>query len=392
MLLTLHAQTLDEAVLSSLKSQEFEYAQEKVEAENSKLRDSWLNPITFNYSGSFRNQFGYDQQSYSAGVSIDQPIFKSGGIYFAIKYANASAHFSNMGIAMEKNGIIAQTFSLIMQLRKVDLNIEKIALQQQDAQALWAHNLEQLAVGEIDSAKVAEQEIVLNDLHMALIDLENQKRELLHQLKIFSDVDYATVTLPKLALVEESDFLSHHFELEQLQAKQERDRYFKNVTMTKYLPTLSATASYNYINNINQVISRTFVIDQIEANFGSYGFRLTMPLLDINTFVDIQSAKVDYLKSGVELRLKKEELARFYRLEVDKIKSLEKKSTLAQKNYALYKNVFALIADGYKVGDRSLLEYDRSKNSLEQRAKEMHIIELDKQIELLKLYEKLHDL
>ena len=388
----LQAQGLDENILSKTKAQELYYSKEKVDAESSKLRDSWLNPIMMSYSGSFKDQFGFSQESYGASVSIDQPIFKSGGIYFAIKYANATAHFNSLGIAIEKNAIISQTFSLIMQLKKLDLSLKQAQLLEADAQDELAYNIEQLSVGEIDTAQLSSSEIALNESTMRRIDLENQRRDLNYQLQIFSEVDYKTVALPRLKLVEKEDFFKHHMELKQLGAKQTRDRYFKNITISKYLPSVSATASYNYSRSVDQAFSENFAIGDVESSYSSYGFRVSMPLFDVNTFRDIQSAKVDYLKSNVQFDAKKIELSRFYVNQIAKVKGIDTKITLSQKNEKLYTKVLTLIKDGYAVGDQSKLILDKTQHMLSIKHMDVEMIRLDKQIELLKLYEKLHDL
>ncbi|HIE35193.1 MAG TPA: hypothetical protein EYP79_03225 [Campylobacterales bacterium] len=88
----------NDSILSTLKEKEFNLDFKKSDIESKKLRDSWINPINLIYSHSKNDQYGLNQESKNFKILLDQPIFKSGGIYFAIKYAKANKIFSDLSI------------------------------------------------------------------------------------------------------------------------------------------------------------------------------------------------------------------------------------------------------------------------------------------------------
>lgn len=387
----LQAEHFDEQLLSKEQKKSFYYDLSKNDAQSRKLRDSWLNPITASFSGTYKEQYGYAQESYNGSVRIDQPIFKSGGIYFGIKYANATALYNTLNIQSAKRRMIKDALSLMYELRKMDLNIKTLQLQYEDAKALYEYNMQQFLAGEMDRSQVNLNEINQNSLNISLLDLYNQKEALLYKLSLISDANYLELKLPHFSFVEKKRYLEHNIELRQLKAKYEQERYFKNMTISKYLPSVFATASYNYNKSVNQAFSENLLVGDTESQFFQYGFRISMPLFDINMLRDIQSAKVDYLKSSVTLSQKQKSHARFYEMTKAKIKRIDEKSALAKKNLALYKEVLAHTKASFESGDKSVLELNRAKHQSQIKALEIEKYYYEKQIELLNLYEKLYE-
>jgi len=80
--------------ISDIKKEEFSYDYDKVEAESSKLRDSWISPLNLSYSYLKSNPYENNQNSRNAAIKMDQTIFASGGIYYGIKFAEASQKYS----------------------------------------------------------------------------------------------------------------------------------------------------------------------------------------------------------------------------------------------------------------------------------------------------------
>lgn len=386
----LHAQALDSTLLSKEKRESFKLDTKKVQAEAGKLAGSWINPINASYSGSFKEQFGYEQEQYNGLIQINQPIFKSGGIWFAINYAAATEHYNTLGVNIQKNGVIKEVISMMMQLRKLDLSIEKIVLQINDARVSFKDNQEQAMAGELDVALVNMQEIALNTLEITKLDLMNQKEGLVHQLALFSDVDYKTTKLPILTLLEPDTFVKKSIDIAQMQANSEKTGSYRNMIVAKYLPTFNVTASYNYAKAVNQAFAENFTVPDNESTFFNYGFSLSM-MIDVNIFSDIQSAQVDHIKAKVELSQKQKEIKHYYEMVVRKVKNIDKKIELATKNQALYKKVLARTKQAFRAGDESKLGLQKSQNQLAIKAIDLKMFEWDKQIELLALYEKMHN-
>lgn len=387
---TLSAATLDPTLLNHDQASSFSLQTKKVQAEAGKLAGAWINPIKMSYGGSFKKQFGYNQESYSGAVSINQPIFKSGGIWFAINYASATEYYNKLGIKLQKKSVIKEVVSMMMTLRKLDLSIKKMQLQIQDAKATFLDNQEQNTAGEVDEAIVNLQAIALNNLELMYLDLLNQKAGFIQKLSIFSDANYKTVTLPVLTLVSNKKFLEKSYEVKQAIANNSVKSSYRNMMIAKYLPTFNVTASYNYSKSVNQAFGEKFTIPDSETNFANVGFSLSM-IVDVNAFRDVQSAQVDLLKSSVTLSQKQKEMNTFYTMVVTKVQNIDKKIALSQENEKLYAKVLSKTQQAFKSGDTSILAVQKSEHQLAMKKLDTQSYSIDKQLELLALYEKISD-
>lgn len=388
----LTAQTLTDAILAPNKQTDLSLDRQKVDAEASIERDSWLNPIMGSYSASYKRQFGVDQENYKATVGIDQPIFKSGGIYFAIRYANAKAHFNRLGITLKRNGVIKQTIETAMKLRQLDLSIAQTKLEIEDETSNVAFLQEQIAVGEIDSASYEQALVALNGVKIKSIDLQNTKHDLKYQFSILSDKAYADIQLPKLHIIDEEAYLLHNVSIKQSVAKTQETRYWKNTIISSYLPTVNVQANYNYSESVNQRFSDNFDPFDAKDSYSSFGFSVSMPLLDINMLKSVESAKVDYLKSKINIDQVKQDEKRFYTSKLAKVRALEEKKRLCLDTFNLYEKIYISALNSFDAGDSNSLDLQRSKHQWEIKEMEIKKVYLDQQMELLALYEKMHDI
>ena len=70
-------------ILNKNYSEKFKLSEQKIIKESKKLKIDWINPITYTYSYSDDKKLGVSRTSV---IAINQPVFRSGGIYNAIKY------------------------------------------------------------------------------------------------------------------------------------------------------------------------------------------------------------------------------------------------------------------------------------------------------------------
>jgi len=128
-----------EKFISSYKQLQFRYDYEKNEAQSSKLRDSWIAPVQINYSYSKSNPYNTKQSNQNAAIRVNQPIFQSGGIYYGIKFANASKYYTQYSIDVAKRKMIKDTIATLMQIKQTELKEQKQKLQIKNSEI----NLEQ---------------------------------------------------------------------------------------------------------------------------------------------------------------------------------------------------------------------------------------------------------
>lgn len=368
--------------LSDLKKKQFDYDYDKNEEQSSMLRDSWIAPLQLNYSYSRSNPYDKEQITQNAAIKMTQPIFQSGGIYYGIRYANAMRLYNNYTIDVAKRKMIKDTVSILMQLKKADLQEKRQVLQIENADINLEQKKEEYLSGRLDSGFLDDAIIQRNLVKQALFDIQNSKEKLVAQFQVLSDLDYAQASIPHLELISQEEFLQSNIVLKQTQSQIEKDRYYKNVTIAKYLPKVNFTAGYNWQKSEKQLFSQ---LDG-ERDYYDYGVSASMPL-DINMFNDIQSVKLDYLKSQVVQEDKKRELNKLFEQVFRNIDNLDKKIDLSKENKELYAKLLEDTQALYDAGYKTEYDVKNLQNSLEIQQLDTKIYEIDKQLELLTLYE-----
>ncbi|MEA3521526.1 MAG: TolC family protein [Campylobacterota bacterium] len=376
-----------ESYLSSLKQRTFALDYTKNSEESLKFRDSWISPVQMSYSYNRSAPYDNEQTSMNAAITIDQPIFKFGGIYYGIKYAQHSYNANNLTIDQQKRSLIKQAVSLLMQIKRTELQIERQNYQIDNSQINLEQKREQYINGQLDSGFLNNAIIEKNIVTQALYDLETAKESLVSNFQSISDNDYRTTAIPHLDYLEEEAFLEHNIDIKLRESSIERDYYQKNMIMAKYFPTISLNGSYKWERSEDFQFGNTGAGYSGETKYYSYGFRASMPL-DINTFRDIESARADYLKSKVQLDDSKRSLQTLFEKVAHNLDNIDKKIALANENQELYE---ALVHDTdilHKSGYKTAYDLKNMQNSLEIEKINIKMYYYDKQLELLELYEK----
>lgn len=378
--------------ISGLKHKEFSYDYEKSILEKKKLRDSWIQPLQLRYSISKSNPYNEQgastQQTQNAAIVMDQPIFRSGGIYYGIKFAEASYEYNKYSIDVAKRKLIKEAVQLLIQIKQNELNLQKQELQIDNSRINLELKQEQYLNGQLDSGFLNNAIIEKNKVTQAFFDLQTNHERLISKFETISDLDYKEASTPHLRLVSSEQFLEHNIDIKQLQSEGEKNLYNKNVTIAKYLPSVSLTAGYNWDKLENPSFAGQAVSSPPETQYYNYGLKATIPI-DFNSFRDVESSRVEYLKSLVVIDDKKRELAFLYEQVTQNLNNYDKKIKLSKENRALYAKLLDDTTQLYTAGYKTIYDVQTLKNSVEIEGVEQKMFELDKQLELLNLYEKL---
>jgi len=385
-----------EDYLSELKRKQFGYEYEKVDNESSKLRDSWIRPVMLQYNIARQNPYNEqtsantETENQSAAIAIDQPIFQSGGIIYGVKFANASREFANYSIDQQKRIMIKQTIDLLMQVKQSELTIEKQSLQISNSTINLEQKREQYLNGQLDSGFLNNAIIELNIVKQALFDLETRDSQLISQFKKLSDLDPKIAKIPFLAIVDEKKFMEQNIDIKLSESESEKNRFNKNITLVKYLPSINIQASYNWQSQESFFYFGSNPQKSTPPNttYYRYGLSASMPL-DINSYNDFQAAKVEYLKSRVVIDDKKRELKLLFDQVMQNLTNYDKKIDLAEENRKLYEELLSDTKDLFKAGYKTQYDVDILSNSMMIEEVNKKIYEIDKQLELLTLYEKM---
>ncbi|MBS4069325.1 TolC family protein [Sulfurimonas sp. RIFOXYB12_FULL_35_9] len=371
--------------ISKNKKEQFDYDFKKNEAESSKLRDSWIAPLNLNYSHTKSNPYGDEQTSENAAIKMDQPIFQSGGIYYGIKFAEASKIYSNYSIDVVKRKLIKDAISLLMQIKQMDLKISKQKLQIENSEINLAQKKEGYLNGQLDSGFLDSAIVERNVLIQALYDIETNKERVISKFHAISDMNHENTSVPTLKLITQEKFLEQNIILGMSESEIIKNGYAKDLTVTKYLPRVNATAGYSWDKS-----NTSYQFGPNEKEYYSFGFKANLPL-DINSFKDVESSKIDYLKSKLVVEDRKRELIALFEQVMQNIDNFEKKKQLSVENRDIYEKLLADTQDLFRAGYKTEYDVELLQNSLEIQKGDVEIYEIDKQLELLTLYEMYKD-
>ena len=367
----------NEEILSDTRKKSFDLTQEKANEDSAKLKKDWINPITYNYT----KNFGEEYKNEKSVISIDQPIFRSGGIYEAIKYANSTQKYADLEISQERKTLIHTATNYLFLIKKTDLNIQKAQLSLMNAKIDVNRKKEQVLNGFLDSSYLDDALLTQNSAKHTLVDLKYQKQELMNNFHNIASKNYTEFSLPTLKMFSEKDYLDNNIEIKKAEANIDKKDNFKGVTAANYLPSLNAFYTYtdNHFKDGQSLSENTQV----------YGLRLTIPF-DIRTFNDIESKKLDYLKSKVDLQNKITDEKTFFKSKLEKINMIEDRINITKEDLNIYDSILSIINEEKEAQLKTQSDLDTLQNSQKIKVIDLKTYEIDKQIELLSVYTKLH--
>ena len=129
-------------------------------------------------------------------------------------------------------------------------------------------------------------------------------------------MDQGDDNIIKSKMITKDEYIKQNIAIKTLNDKAKSDYAKAKITTASYLPKLTANLQASHSNYDSEINSQ----DNID-NPWSAGLTLSMPL-DINYKANIQSAKINYLKSKLDISDKSNELAQKYDETIDNIKNL----------------------------------------------------------------------
>jgi len=380
-----HADELSD-ILSDNKNILFDYQFQSNTAQSNILEKSWINPIMVQYRKNFSRQFtGKTIQTGSFTVGIDQPIFRSGGIYYAIKYAQALRGANAVDIKLKKRETIGNAVKLLFEMKKLKLEKKKLALLIKNDAIDIRLKRESYEAGLIDSSFLDQAILKRNQDETKLLEIETSLMSLEQSFSLLSDKDPNRLKLPKLKLISAERYKGDNLELARDKLRATEKGYNSKITWAKYLPTVSVQARYT-----DEDLNPLFARPGIEEQYLTYGFTISMPL-NINMFSDIEASKVEHLKAQTEVIERKHTIDEEYKLVKQKLRIIDKKIVLAKKDETLYKRLYRTTKNLASAGEKTSYDTALMHNSLEVRKLDQKIYTIEKQIELLSLYTKVEN-
>ena len=369
-------------ILSNDKNQLLEQQSQQSGVQTKQLENAWINPVVLQYSKNYTTQFGDTLDTQQFVVSVDQPIFKMGGIWSAIKYAKALGQANQLDIELQKRQAISQALIILYNLKKSKYQLEKLELMV--ANDKLDIQIQKEAYDEGLSNRTLYDQALLkkNQDSTSKLELELSITKLENDFSLLSDSDPYSLTLPNFGMIDKERYMQEQLELQRDKLRVEEKKENKFMTLTKYLPEISITGRY-----INEDLNPLFARPDSSLNreYFNYGFKVTLPI-SINSFRDVESAKIEYLTAKINLNEKKKSIANNFKLIQKHLEIIDKKIALSKEDAGHYQSMLAIAQDMEEVGDRTSFDTQIVSNTLKVRELDQEIYKIDAQLELLGLY------
>jgi len=343
---------------------------------------SWISPIMLSWDRGWSDQVSGDyDRSDTFSVSIDQPIFKSGGIYYGIKFAQAKYDLNTILIQKEKRALIVNAIELLFKIKQTKLNIAKLKLQLKNNKIEVNSDEELYNAGMIDGIELDTALAKEQQSQISLLNLEQTLQELKSAFAKISSKNPNRLRLPKLKLLNEEEFIAKNLDIKASNADLKVKKYASKLTATKYLPTVSVGARYSKISPASY---------GIRDSYRSYSLRVSMPL-SVNVASDLERAKLDRMIAQIKVKNSKSDAKEDYNMVKRKLSIINRQIELAHKEASIYKKLLVTTKRLYKAGQRSKSDVDLLRNSYKMKNIDAQIYAINKELELLKLYAKMQN-
>lgn len=373
-----------DSLLSALKKEQMDLKYQHNEINSDKLKYDWLNPINgaWNWSKT-EDSLNSDRESGTFSISLDQPIFKSGGIYFAMKYADANREFLHLSTQFEEQSLIKEAMSLVLSYQKNALQIERTKLQIDNALIDIKRKKEQFESGFVDSSDLDQAVLNKNNLEHNLLELQIAQKRIKRSFEALSDAKIETLSLPRFEMMDEKAFLEASLDIKKQAGDYARAQWLQKANISQFLPTVSLNGAY-YNKRDEPAMGGTN-----SDGYYTYGIRISMPLYDVNRGREIELKRIETMQSGLKLQDVRRSEEKIYNRVYEEVGFLDQKHKIALENYKLYGELVASARDLEIAGEKTIYDVKTLENSRETMRVDAKIYAIDAQLALLDLYAKM---
>ena len=370
----------DENPLSSQKQEILNLKRQQIENDIQSAKNSWITPI--NLSATTSKNSGTAQNSYeiqSSSINWNQDLFRSGGIYYTIKGANATGAANLLGVDIQEATFLKQIYTYKAQILRDTL------LLQQDRLTLKNSDIDLLMIkakykaGLADITQLNQTTLSRDTARTNLITAKNALLSETYELKkLINDENIETILIPEIPLLTLDEYLQNNLELLQYDKQNEAEEASWKTKRSSYLPKLTFNGSYGvekYDGNIMTYNGTAY----------NYGVTLSMPL-DINTQSSLESSRLQYLQSKSSQSDRKMELKEQYAEHLNNIQDFKEKIGVADEMTQMYSELFTFTKQQVITGFKSKYDLESLGNSLQIQTLEKKIQNYNIIIEKVALY------
>ena len=341
---------------------------------------SWISPVMLTFQRNWSTQVPNGTHPFNTySISINQPIFKSGGIYYGIKFAKSNYNLGKANTIKRKNALIAKAIELLFKIKQTKLTIAKLKLQIANSKIEIKSRDELYNAGISDSVELDRALAKRDEAEIAMLEMQANLEELKGAFAKISSKNPEHLRVPNLKMVSKSKYIGSNVDIDVANASARAQEYASKMTRSKYLPTVSVGASYTKVSK-----AQPFTRDK----FANYSLTVSMPL-SVNVGNDLETAKLKSMIAKVNAKTTRKDSVQDYKTINKKIAIINRRVALANKEARIYKRLLKSTKNLYRAGQKSINDVKILRNSLKIKRLDTQIFSLQKQLELLKLYAKM---
>ena len=365
------------SILSDTKEDIFNLEFKKAKKDSESLKNSWLSPARFETAITKNRNNQLSTTSKNIKIVWNQDIFRSGGIFYAIKYAKQMEKYNFNLLTSQKLNLIKQIYLLKLSIEKDKLLIKQAELSLKNININIKMIQENYLAGLANITDLNQIFVTRDTKISSILSLKNGLKQKEIELKKLSNKKFK---IPKIPLLTEAEYIQQNINLKTLLSKSNSTYAKEKATVSSYLPKLTLNLMAGHTK-----FESDLSIQNYNSNNWSAGLSLSIPI-DYNYHSNIESAKIEYLKSKLEIKDKKNELKQNYQKSISNIQFFKEKIKISKQIQDSYQTLLNIVKEKYKEGLKTIYDIESLENSVKIEELEIKIQQLNIKNEKLKLY------
>lgn len=369
---------------SLLHPQKQEIRKEKlneIEALHKKQKYDWVAPLSLSLSKNKSKSltsgtYTVDQ----ATVGLNQDIFRSGGIYYTMAFADKQRNYQLLTWEKENNELYQQIYTTVVTLKRLNFQLKQSEYRLKNTEIDLFLKQEQYKVGSVDMTQLNNAIMDKNDQLKQIITIKESVVSTQKKLKELTPFSLEEIDTPIFTMIDKDKYIQQNYAINQADIQSDVNfNQYKN-TKSNYLPHVSINAEVGY-QEYNQ---KTYNTDY-DGNFYATGLSISMPL-DFNSNTTIEEQRAAYLQAKLQIEDEKITQKAAYEESLDLIKNYQEYIEITKKNLALYDQLIFITKQGFQAGYKSGYDLQTIENTQKIDVLEIKINESNIQLELIKLH------
>lgn len=360
------------SILRQNKLDIIEQEKKGIQAKSQSSKYNWIAPLNLSssYTRSDANEFVSD-----SSISISQDVFRSGGIYYQIEYANTQLYNNLNTLALKNTTLYKTLFVGLLKLKKLKLVLQQAQYSLLNSEIEVFLKTQQYKAGDVD---ITELNRALREKNAILKTKLAAKEAMIEQeieLKKSTDLELDSIAIPHFNLLSKEEYLQSNYDLlsSDLDTKESNQAY--KISRSSYLPTVSVGGAYGYLDDPNL---------NYQDDYYRVSATISMPL-DYNTKATLEEKKALYLQRKLEVIDAQISAAASYNEGESKIKNYEEYNQVTKENIELYTKLISIVEKALEAGMKTGYDLKTLQNTKKIDELEIEVNDINIQIELAQL-------